>query len=137
MRQTKGASINLFQFNILMLVLRLTVAGFMLSHGWPKLEKLIAGGEIEFIELFGMSATITLALTVFAEVVCSIFIALGLISRIASLILGFTMAVAAFYVHADDPFGNKEKALLYLMLYLVIWTLGPGKLSVEKLISRK
>jgi len=42
------------------------------------------------------------------------------------------MAVAAFIVHGDDPFGTKEKALLYLAFFIVIALVGPGKFSIDE-----
>ena len=42
------------------------------------------------------------------------------------------MVVAAFVVHFDDPFGRKEKAVLYLVGYMIIFLLGPGKYSIDK-----
>ena len=42
------------------------------------------------------------------------------------------MAVAAFIVHAEDGFGTKEKALLYALIFLVIYIAGPGKISIDK-----
>ena len=42
------------------------------------------------------------------------------------------MAVAAFIVHASDPIGTKEKALLYLIGFVVIFLAGPGKYSIDK-----
>jgi putative oxidoreductase len=43
-----------------------------------------------------------------------------------------TMLVAAFIVHLDDPFKRKELALLYLVGFLIIFLMGPGKYSVNK-----
>jgi putative oxidoreductase len=42
------------------------------------------------------------------------------------------MIVAAFIVHFDDPFKNKELALLYLAGFLIIFIIGPGKYSLDK-----
>jgi len=35
-------------------------------------------------------------------------------------------------VHLNDPFGKQEKALLFLMAFLVIFLAGPGKYSIDK-----
>ena len=43
-----------------------------------------------------------------------------------------TMVIAAFVIHAKDPFGNKEMAILYLGAYLAIALLGPGKWSADR-----
>ena len=46
-----------------------------------------------------------------------------------------TMAVAAFAIHSADSFDIKEKALLYLAIYAVLLCLGPGRFSIDQLIS--
>jgi putative oxidoreductase len=43
-----------------------------------------------------------------------------------------TMLVAAFIVHLDDPFKRKELALLYLVGFLIVLLMGPGKYSLDK-----
>lgn len=121
--------------NFILLATRLFVGFAMLTHGLPKLQKLLSGEEIQFFTFMGLSATASLALTVFAEVVCSIFLILGLFTRWASLPLIITMVVAAFIVHATDPFAKKELAIAYLTLYSIILAVGPGKISLDYLIS--
>ena len=124
-------------FNIIILVVRLLVAAFMITHGFPKLMKLMAGGEIQFADPLGLGPALSLVLVVFAEFFCSIFIAFGIGTRLASIPLIITMLVAAFIAHSDDPFGQKEKALLYVLIYLVLLVVGSGKFSLDYLISSK
>lgn len=108
----------------------------MLTHGFPKLQRLLAG-EMQFGDPIGLGPEVSLVLTVFAEVVCSILIVLGLGTRLAAIPSIVTMAVAAFIVHGADPFGRKEMALLYLVGYVVLLLSGSGKFSVDRIISKK
>ncbi len=119
--------------DILSLLLRLSIAGFMLTHGLGKLNLLFSGTEIQFADPFGIGPTFSLALTVFSEVLCSILIGLGLATRLASIPLIITMLVAAFMIHEADPFAKKEFALLYLLIYLVIFVIGSRKFSLDAL----
>lgn len=119
-----------------LLLLRLCVGGFMLTHGFPKLQMLLAGGEIQFFDFMGIGTTASLALTVFAEAFCSVLLILGLGTRLASFVLAFTMATAAFMPHADDPFAKKELALVYLLIYLTLLVFGPGKYSLDSMFSK-
>ncbi|WP_319591801.1 DoxX family protein [uncultured Draconibacterium sp.] len=119
-----------------LLLLRLATGGFMLTHGIPKLQRLLAG-EMQFGDPLGLGPEVSLVLAVFAEVVCSILIVLGLGTRLAVIPSIVTMAVAAFIAHGADPFGRKELALLYLVGYIVLLLSGSGKFSVDRLISRK
>ena len=120
-----------------LLLLRVSFAGAMLTHGWPKLQKLIAGGEIEFFDFLGLGNAATLVLTVLGEFVIPVILIVGFKTRIAALPAAFTMAVAFFYVHAADPFGDKEMAFLYFIAFTAIALLGGGKFSVDGVLASK
>lgn len=122
--------------NILILFVRIAVAAMMLTHGWPKLLKLLEGGDITFGDPIGLGPVFTLVLAVGAEFFCSIFIAIGLGTRLASIPLIITMFVAAFISHGPDPFRQKEMALLYLVLYGILLVVGSRKYSIDYLLTR-
>jgi putative oxidoreductase len=115
-----------------LLLLRLASGGIMAySHGWGKLQKML-GGDMSFADPIGVGEELSLILTVFAEFVCGILVALGLFTRAALVPLIITMVVAVFIIHADDPFGKQEFGLLYLVPYLALYFTGPGKFSLDK-----
>ena len=118
-----------------LLSLRLSAGGIMAySHGWGKLQSLMAG-DMGFADPIGVGEEVSLVLTVFAEFFCGILVALGLFTRAALIPLIITMLVAVFIIHADDPFGKQEFGLLYLIPYVTLFLIGPGKLSVDKQIA--
>lgn len=123
------------QVHIILFIVRLGVALLMLSHGIPKLHMLLEGGEIQFPGVMGLSSGISLGLAVFAEVLCSILILIGLGTRVASIPLIITMLVAVFMIHANDPFASQELGLLYLLLYIPLLILGSGKYSVDEVLN--
>ena len=123
------------QVDLALLILRVGVGVLMLTHGIPKLQMLFAGGEIQFPGVMGLSPAVSLALAVFAEVVCSVLLIIGLGTRWASIPLIITMLVAVLLVHGSDPFANQEPGLLYLFLYLPLLILGSGKYSVDQVIN--
>ena len=114
-----------------LLIVRLSIALLMLTHGFPKLEKLISGQTTSFANVMGMGSTLSLVLAVFTEVVCSVLLFFGLWTRLAAFFLACTMSVAAFYIHAADPFSKQEMALLYLTVYVMLLLVGGGKYSID------
>lgn len=123
--------------DIVLFVVRIFVGFAMITHGFPKLMKLVGDKEIEFFDFLGLGAQNSLFLAVFAEFICSIFIILGLFTRWAVLFLMITMAVAGLVVHSADAFGDREMSLLYLANYIMIFAFGPGKYSVDGMISKR
>ena len=135
MKKFFSITYNPLILDVWLLLLRLGVGAFMLTHGLPKLERLLEGNAQGFPDPIGLGATLSLVLTIFAEVICSVLIMLGLATRLASLPLIFTMLVAVFIVHVDDPFSRMEMGLLYLLIYFTLLVLGSGKYSVDRFIS--
>jgi len=134
----KWLSYQSWKSDIVLLMVRLVLGGSMaFAHGLPKLEKLMGPEEVKFYSFLGLGAGISLALAVFAEFFASLLLALGLFTRLSLIPLIFTMAVAAFAVHGDDPFSKMEKSLLYLVAYLVLLFIGPGKISLDYLRQSK
>ncbi len=67
----------------------------------------------------------------------ALFLALGLFTRISGFFVSIFMIVAAFGVHLNDPFGKKEKALLYLFIALLFFFKGGSDWSIDALIRGK
>lgn len=72
-----------------------------------------------------------------SELVGGLFLAIGLASRFSSLSLALTMGVAAFMAHANDPWKAKELAIVYMFGFIFLFISGPGKFSVDSMISKK
>lgn len=115
-----------------LLLLRLMSGGVMVyAHGWGKLQKMLSG-DMGFADPIGIGEEASLVLTVFAEFVCGILIAAGLFTRAALVPSIITMLVAVFIIHGDEPFSDKEHALLFLVPYITLFFTGPGKYSLDK-----
>lgn len=112
-------------------ILRIAPSAMILSHGIPKLQKIISG-NLEFGDPLGIGTAPSLFLAVIGEVFCPVLIIIGFKTRWMAVPSAITMAVAAFVVHAADDFATKEKALLYLFFFIAIILLGPGKYSVDR-----
>jgi putative oxidoreductase len=121
--------------NAAMLLLRLVLGVLMLSHGYQKLIH-FAEYQIKFMNFMGLGSTASLALVVFAEFFCSMFLVLGLFTRLAAIPLIIATCVMVFKAHNAEIFGDGETAALYLAGYLVLFIVGPGKVSVDGLIGK-
>ena len=123
--------------NLILLLNRVVIGGCMLTHGLGKWSKLQGPEPIAFADPFGIGMTPSLALTVFAEVVCSFLLIIGFFTRLATIPLIITMAVAIFIIHASDEFGKKEMAVLYLLIYVSLLLAGAGKYSIDSRLYKK
>lgn len=120
-----------------LLLLRIGVSIFMiLLHGWPKLSNYLQG-NVNFPDPIGLGVELSLVLAIFAEVICSFLLMLGLLTRIAVVPLAFTMIVVAFVVNAGRELIVSERALLFLIIYLFFLLVGSGKYSLDFYLYRK
>jgi putative oxidoreductase len=118
-----------------LLLLRLTMGGLMIPHGVDKLMKFAAKSST-FSDPFHIGSPTSMALTIFAELFCAVFIVVGLMTRLACIPLIIAMAVAVFSAHNGEIFGDGEHATLYLGGFLALLFAGPGKISMDKLIGK-
>ena len=122
---------NTLKNDVGLALLRIAPSVMLLTHGISKFQKLISG-DFEFSDPIGIGASPSLFLAVIAEFICPILIIIGFKVRWAAVPPMIMMLVAVFAVHTEDPFGVKEKALLYLVFFVAIMLLGPGRYSVAK-----
>ena len=122
-------------FNVGMLLFRIAIGALMMMHGYDKLVHFdkYAG---EFMNFMGLGTKVSLSLCIFAEFFCSILLILGFFTRLATIPLIITMCVIVFQVGKGDVFGKAEIGALYLAGYILILFIGPGKASVDGLISK-
>lgn len=113
------------------LLLRIFAGMLMIfPHGYAKVAN-FTGLMTKFPDPLGLGSFISLTGAVFTEVVCSLLIILGVKTRWFSVPALFTMIIAAFVVHANDPWKIKEKAVLFAVMYIVLIFTGGGKYSVR------
>lgn len=120
---------------ISLFLLRLTLGALMIPHGYQKLVNFAAKSS-GFTDPFHIGGPASMSLMIFAEFFCAVLIVLGLMTRFAAIPLVIGMSVALFHAHNGEVFGNGEKAALYLAGFLVILLMGPGKISVDRLIGK-
>lgn len=114
-----------------LLILRVGASVLMLTHGFGKLQRFIADPS-DFGDPIGLGPTISLILAVLGEFIAPLLIIVGYKTKLAAIPPFITMLVAALIVHGSDPFGKKEKAIMYGICFLVIAIAGAGKYSIDK-----
>ncbi|MBC9795539.1 DoxX family protein [Sinomicrobium weinanense] len=118
------------------LLLRLIFGGLFVYYGYMKLVSFDQMLSM-FQDIIGIGIKPSLILVIFAEFFCGILVAIGLFTRLAVIPIFITMFVAYFIAHANDGFDVKALAFVFLLLSIVIFILGGGKYSVDRLLSRK
>lgn len=127
---------NTFSVDFSMLILRLTFGILMVPHGYAKFQG-FEERQHKFMEFMGLSGPVSLALTIFAELVCAALLAAGLFTRLVCIPLIITALVIVFAAHDGDIFGDASSGFFYLIGYLVIFLVGPGRYSLDAVLSRK
>jgi putative oxidoreductase len=123
-------------FNLSALVLRLTFGlGICILYGFDKLMN-FHNLSIVFSDPLHIGHRWSLILVIFAELVCGLLVALGLLTRLAAFVLVICFGVAFFlkqkgHIHAQD-----EQAVLYLAAFFSILLVGPGRISVDGMMGK-
>jgi putative oxidoreductase len=116
-----------------LLLLRVWFGGLLLLlHGWMKISMYGVMSQ-KFADPFGIGAPASLALSIFAEAVCSSLIVLGLFTRFAAVVCIINMTTALVIVHHMALTGPRsgELAFLYLGAFIVLLLAGPGRFSID------
>lgn len=137
-----------------LLILRLGIAGYMITHGWVKVTMLMERQFEMMGDPIGIGPVASLVLVAFAEFLCAILVVVGLATRLAAIPIVITMAVAAFVAHAADPWtmteaamrffsgaseswASKQPALTFLFVFLALVFTGAGRFSLDALIASR
>ena len=118
-----------------LLFLRIVSGAVMLTHGYPKFQKVLEG-NLKFGDPIGLGEITSLYLATFAEFLCAILVIIGLYTRLSLIPLIINMSVAFFIAHAADDFGTKEKSLLFLGMFIVLFLTGSGRFSIDNKINK-
>lgn len=90
-----------------------------------------------FGDIIGIGSKLSFNLVIFAELVCGFLVLIGFLTRLTVIPIFITMIVAFFIAHAKDPFDVKALAFLFLLLSIVVFVLGSGRFSIDRLLFKK
>lgn len=147
MNKILGNSIHPVQLSVGLLLIRLTIGILMAFLGYEKLIHFDEMAASDFwaknISFLGFTGKIPLALTVFAEFFCSLFLILGLFTRLALIPLlicmGYIIVVVGKFsiINSGENGLELNTAFVYFMIYLALFLTGPGKYSADYQITKK
>lgn len=118
----------------LLLIVRIVFGVLLMSHGIQKWSNFSEMSAV-FPDPLGVGGSISLSLAIFGELFCSMAFIVGFLYRLAMIPMTFTMLVAFFVIHANDPFSVKELAFVYLVVFVLMYITGPGKFSIDRWIG--
>jgi putative oxidoreductase len=134
-RTEMGSNGDTLRGSIGLLVLRAGMSAMLFcGHGWDKFTHLAARAQ-DFPDPLHLGSAMSLGLAVFAEGVCTVFVAIGLFTRWAVIPIVILFVVIVFIHSAQDPWKVKELAALYLVSFVAVFLLGPGSLALDSWIS--
>ncbi len=122
--------------SLLLLAFRLLFGLLLLNHGiakWSNFQEMSA----VFPDPLGVGSTMSLILAIFGELACSMAFIVGFLYRLSMIPMIFTMAMAFFVIHGNDPFAVKELAFVYLVSFILLYIAGPGQFSIDYVLSRE
>jgi putative oxidoreductase len=113
-------------------ILRLAAFLMIFNHGYGKVMNVLTG-NFQFGDPIGLGPEVSLILAALAEGIGALMVLLGFWTRLGALLLIINMAVAIFFYHipAGDSLGGMELPLLFLLVFVVVFLLGPGKFSID------
>lgn len=134
LRQLVHTEIPKNRIDFVLLLYRIIVSmSFLFIHGLKKI--LNFQDEVQHIpDPFGMGGYNATLIAIFSNVVCSIFVAMGLFTRAFALGAFMIPFIGLTIVHANDPWVVRDVPLMYSLAFLVIMSLGPGKYSLDTVI---
>ena len=121
--------------SFVILFVRIFFGALFFMHG---LDKMMNFSQLSqtFPSVLGLGSYMTLMLSIFCEFACSIFLIVGMLTRIVLIPMIASMAVAFFDIH-DGFMPEGELSLIYLIVFIVLFITGPGRYSADYLIDRK
>lgn len=130
-----GANVTPWFADLGLSVLRIfTGLAMALAHGWGKVPPgeglVMRAGEMGF-----PAPSVFAWVAALCEFAGGLLLAAGLFTRGAAVAVLSVMGVAAFVAHAGDPFGDRERALLFGAIALAFVFVGSGRYSADRLLG--
>ena len=127
-------------------IIRILIGVLMGIYGYQKLmdfgTQSVSDFWVKEVNFLGLGGKVSLGLTIFAELFCSILLILGLATRLALIPLiicmGFIFVTMNNFeiIQKGDNGPHMNDVFFYMMIYVALLLTGPGKWSLDYLIGK-
>jgi putative oxidoreductase len=124
---------------IIWLVVRVAVGLLMIHNGFSKLAD-VQGFADHVIKLIGLPFPVFFTYcAAYTEIIASILLIFGFLTRFSAIALFFTMLVAIYFHLKGEGWkvAPLETASLYALTYLLFAVKGSGNYAIDALLSQK
>lgn len=121
--------------SVILLAVRVFFGVLFFIHGVDKMMNFTALSE-SFPSVLGFGSYMSLMVAIFCEFCCSLFLIAGLLQRLILIPMIISMGIAFFDVH-DALLPGGELALIYLVIFIILYFTGPGRYSIDYLLDIK
>ena len=125
--------------DLTLLGLRALTGAFLMHETWDNVSSRARMGEfVQFLDQFGFPVPLLMApLSVAVQFGCGALLILGLLTRVAGLLVAANFMVAVAMVHFAEPFRGWWPALVLVFLGLHFAATGSGKFGLDALIWKR
>lgn len=121
--------------SFILLAVRVFFGVLFFMHGLDKMMNFSALSET-FPDVLGFGSYMSLMVAVFCEFCCSLFLIAGLLQRLTLIPMIVSMGIAFFDIH-DAMMPEGELALIYFIIFIILFVTGPGRYSLDYVIDNR
>lgn len=118
-------------------LVRLFVGAFLIYHGWEIFSEATINKYLQWDQFRNSNGKLMVYSGKALELIAGILFVLGLFTRIASLIIIGVMCYIVFFLGKGNIWYDDQHPFLFVLLALVFFFTGGGRISVENLLFKK
>jgi putative oxidoreductase len=118
-------------------LVRFAVGIFFIYHGWEMFDQAIINRYLGWDQFKNPTGKFMVYSGKAGELIAGVLLVLGLLTRIACLLIIGVMGYIAFFVGKGIIWYDDQHPFLFVLLGFVFIFTGPGDFSLDKLIFKK
>jgi putative oxidoreductase len=118
-------------------LIRIIVGLFLIYHGWEVFDAEKMKVYLGWDQFKDSTGVLLAYLGKIAELAGGIMLTIGFLTRIASLIVACTMLYVSVFVGNGKIWYEDQYPFLFVLLALVFFFTGPGRFSVDQVLTGK